>query len=77
VGFRQQPFAVWMLNNVGSFGVRRVAPERRGAITCVIAYCRHVFESQVPFDFEFQPDTALYCVEMTEKAFRSAGLALS
>ena len=32
----------------------------------------------MPFDFEFRPDdSALYCVEMTEKAFRSQGLALS
>jgi hypothetical protein len=32
----------------------------------------------VPFDFEFRlDDPALYCLEMTEKAFQSQGLALS
>ena len=32
----------------------------------------------MPFDFEFRiDDAALYCVEMTEKAFRSQGLTLS
>ena len=32
----------------------------------------------MPFDYEFRPDdTALYCVELTEKAFRSQGLVLS
>src|SRR5262249_47045166 len=36
------------------------------------------FEQQVPFDYEFHPDdAALYCLEMTEKAFRSRGLILS
>jgi hypothetical protein len=44
----------------------------------VISYCRAVFEQQVPFDFEFRlDDSALYCLELTEKAFRSQGLVLS
>ena len=44
----------------------------------MISYCRLKFEQQVPFDYEFRPDdTALYCVELTEKAFRSQGLVLS
>jgi hypothetical protein len=31
-----------------------------------------------PFDVEFRPDdAAFYCVELTEKAFRSQGLKLS
>ena len=39
---------------------------------------RRVYDQQVPFDSEFRmDDQALYCVEMTEKAFRSQGLALS
>ena len=37
-----------------------------------------ILEQQVPFDYEFRPDhAALYCVELTEKAFRSQGLVLS
>jgi hypothetical protein len=44
----------------------------------VIAYCRSKFEQQVPFDNEFRlDDAAFYCVELTEKAFRSQGLVLS
>src|SRR5207237_7550654 len=35
-------------------------------------------DEQVQFDYELSPDDrALYCVEMTEKAFRAAGLKLS
>ena len=44
----------------------------------MIAFCRKAFERQVPFDYSFHPDdTALYCLELTEKAFRSQGLSLS
>ena len=73
-----QPFAVWTLDNVGAFGVKRLKAERRKAIPGVLAYCRKVFEQEVPFDYSFDlDDSALYCLEMTEKAFRSQGLALS
>ena len=77
-GVGRQPFAVWILDNVGAFGVKRLKAERRKAIPGVLAYCRQVFEQQVPFDYSFDlDDSALYCLEMTEKAFRSQGLALS
>ncbi len=67
-----------MIDCVGPLGVKRLKPEHRRHIPGVIGYCRTVFEQQVPFDHEFRmDDTALYCVEMTEKAFRSRGLALS
>jgi hypothetical protein len=78
VGVRRQPFEVWMLDCVGSWGLKRVKPERRGHIPGVLRYCREKFEQQVPFDYHFRlDDTALYCLELTEKAFRSQGLALS
>jgi hypothetical protein len=78
VGVRRQPFAVWTLDNVGPVAVKRLKAEHRRAIPGVLSYCRTVFEEQVPFDFSFDlDDSALYCVEMTEKAFRSQGLALS
>jgi hypothetical protein len=78
VGIRRQPFAVWTLDNFGPFGVKRLKPRWRQAIPGVLAYCRKVFEQQVPFDYSFDPDdSALYCLEMTEKAFRSQRLALS
>jgi len=78
VGVRRQPFAVWTLDNFGPFGVKRLRPGWRQAIPGVLAYCRRVFDQQVPFDYSFDlDDSALYCLEMTEKAFRSQGLALS
>jgi hypothetical protein len=77
-GVQRQPFEVWMLDCIGGFGVKRLKAEHRPRIPGVIAYCRARFEEQVPFDDEFRPDdAALYCVELTEKAFRSQGLALS
>jgi hypothetical protein len=77
-GIRLMPFEVWMLDCVGSLGVKRLKPEHRRHIPGVIGYCRKAFEQEVPFDFEFRlDDPALYCLEMTEKAFRSQGLTLS
>jgi hypothetical protein len=77
-GVQRQPFEVWMLDCVGPLGVKRLKPEHRGRIPGVLGYCRARFEQQVPFDYGFRPDdAALYCVELTEKAFRSQGLALS
>jgi hypothetical protein len=77
-GIQRQPFEVWMLDCIGSLGVKRLKPEHHRHIPGVIGYCRRVFEQQVPFDCEFRmDDTALYCLELTEKAFRSQGLALS
>jgi hypothetical protein len=77
-GVQRQPFEVWMLDCVGAMGVKRLKPKYRDHIPRVIGFCRATFQRQVPFDYEFRPDdAALYCVELTEKAFRSQGLALS
>ncbi|MFO0889515.1 MAG: YiiX/YebB-like N1pC/P60 family cysteine hydrolase [Isosphaeraceae bacterium] len=77
-GVARQPFSVWTLDNVGNFGVKRLRPESRGAVPKILAYCRKVFREQPPFDYELGlDDKALYCVEMTEKAFRAAGIPLS
>ena len=77
-GVQRQPFEVWMLDCVGAMGVKRLKPEYRNHIPGILGYCRAKFEQQVPFDFEFRPDdAAFYCVELTEKAFRSQGLKLS
>ena len=74
----RQPFCVWILDNIGSIGVKRLRPEFKDAIPQVVGYCHRVFEEQIPFDYELSlDDTALYCIEMTEKAFRSAGIELS
>jgi hypothetical protein len=77
-GIQRQTFEVWMLECVGQIGVKRLKAGRQHRIPGVIEYCRKVYEKQVPFDPEFRmDDAALYCVELTEKAFRSQGLALS
>lgn len=73
----RQPFCVWVLDNVGKIGVKRLRPEYRGAIPRVVAYCRRVYLEQVPFDYELGlDDSSLYCIEMTVKAFKSAGIEL-
>ena len=78
IGVRRQPFKVWMLDTVGAWGVKVLEPEHRRHISGVLSYCRQEFEQQVPFDFRFRlDDGALYCLEPTEKTFRSQGLALS
>ena len=77
-GIQRQPFPVWMLDCLGPFGVKRLKPDHRRLIPGVLGFCRKMFEKQVPFDYEFLiDDSKLYCVELTEKAFRSQGLALS
>jgi hypothetical protein len=78
LGVQRQPFEIWMLDSLGTPGVKRLQPEHRARIAGVIGYCRGAFERQVPFDFGFRmEDDSLYCLELTEKAFRSQGLALS
>jgi len=77
-GVRRQPFSVWILDNVGPFGVKRLRPQLKSHAAGAIRFCREAFERQVPFDFELDPDDrALYCVEMTEKAYRASGLPLA
>jgi hypothetical protein len=74
----REPFSVWVLDNVGCIGVKRLRPEFRGSIPKVLDYCRKVYQEQVPFDYELGlDDSSLYCVEMTQKAFMSAGIELS
>ena len=75
---RRQPLKIWILDNTGPFGVKRLRPEYRNRIPKVIEYLHSVYEKQVPFDYELSTDDReLYCVEMAEKAFRHAGLILS
>ncbi len=77
-GVRRQPFAVWVLDNAGPFGVKRLKSKYAKKTDAVLAYCRSVFETQPPFDYDLAAgDSSLYCVEMTEMAFRSAGIKLS
>jgi len=77
-GPRLQPLAVWVLDNVGAIGVKRLKPTYQDHVPAALAWCRAMFEKQVPFDYDLGlDDSALYCLEMTEKAFRATGLTLS
>jgi hypothetical protein len=77
-GVRRQPFKVWILDNKGPFGVKRLKPEYRDRIPKVVEYLHTTYKKQVPFDYDLGlDDRELYCVEMAEKAFRHAGLVLS
>lgn len=78
LGVRRQPFAVWTLDIKGAFGLKRLRPDLRDRIPQVVEWVHRVYAEQVPFDFHLRlDDDALYCVELTEKAFRAAGLPLS
>jgi hypothetical protein len=77
-GVRRQPLSVWVLDNVGPIGVKRLKAAYQDRVPRVLAWIRATYERQPPFDYDLEPDdNALYCMEMTEKAFRSAGLTLS
>jgi len=77
-GVRRQPFYVWILDNAGPFGVKRVRPEYQAYTSKAIQFCRDLYAQQVPFDYDLDiDDSAFYCVEMTEKAYRNSGLPLS
>ena len=77
-GVRRQPFAVWILDNAGPFGVKRVKPEHQPYAAKAVEFCRDAFRRQVPFDYDLSiDDRAFYCVEMTEKAYRLSGLPLA
>ncbi len=75
---RRQPLSVWVLDNVGPIGVKRLKPSYQDHVPKIVEYCRDIYTKQVPFDFDLGlGDDELYCVEMTEKAYRSTGLKLS
>jgi hypothetical protein len=77
-GARRQPLSVWVLDNVGPFGVKRVKPGYQAYAARAVAYCRDLFQKQAPFDYDLSiDDRAFYCVEMTEKAYRANGLPLA
>lgn len=77
-GVRRQPFAIWILDNAGPFAVKRVRPADQPYTAKAVRYCRDLFARQAPFDYDLgMDDRAFYCVEMTEKAYRSNGMPLS
>ena len=77
-GIRRQPFHVWILDNAGPFAVKRVRPSDHSYSAKAVRYCQELYARQLPFDYDLgMNDDAFYCVEMTEKAYRSNGLPLS
>lgn len=77
-GARRQRLGVWVLDNVGHLGIRRLRPEHQHVVPGVIAFCRSVYERQVPFDTKLElGDSHFYCAEMTSRAFEHAGLPLA
>jgi hypothetical protein len=77
-GVRRQPFCVWILDNAGPFGVKRLRPEYQAYAAKAVRFCHEAYNRQVPFDYELSlDDRAFYCVEMTEKAYRNNGLPLA
>lgn len=66
------------LPDVTGVAIKRLRPEYRQHIPGAVAYCRRVHERLIPFDKKLRLDNDdLYCTEMVELAFRSAGLPLS
>ncbi len=77
-GPQRQPLPIWLLDARGSVAIMRPKPEYRDHAAGAVAFCRSAYNAQVPFDFNMRPDDEhLYCIEMTEKAYRSTGLSLS
>ncbi len=77
-GPQRQPFPIWLLDTRGSFAVKRPHDPTGEYGPKAVAYCRSVYEKQTPFDFNMTiGDDKLYCIELTERAYGSAGLPLS
>lgn len=77
-GPQRQPFPIWVLDTRGGFAVKRPKAEYQGHTRAAVAFCRDVYQRQVPFDFSMKMgDDQLYCIELTERAYETSGLALS
>lgn len=77
-GPQRHPFAVWLLDARGSVAVKRPRPEYQAYAPKAVEFCRAVYDKQVPFDYDMRlGDDRFYCIEMTERAYRTSGLPLS
>ncbi len=78
-GYRAQAFPVWMREvERNKFAIGRLKPAYRSRIPQVLAFLQRQSEVRPEFDYVFEPDNGVYyCNEMTELAFRAAGVALS
>ncbi|MCA9119001.1 MAG: hypothetical protein H6822_16940 [Planctomycetaceae bacterium] len=65
-------------SQTAAVAVKRLRPEFQPYVPDAIQYCRDVYNSRLPFDKQLKLDNdRLYCAELIEVAFRSAGLELS
>jgi hypothetical protein len=77
-GPQRQPFQIWVLDTRGSFAVKRPRDPYGDRAAKAVEFCRAVYKSQTPFDFNMKlGDDQLYCIELTERSYQSAGLPLS
>ncbi len=77
-GPQRQPFAIWLLDAKGSFAVKRPAEPYQHHARGAVEFCRKAYRDQVPFDWNMTPgDDKFYCIELTQRAYASAGLNLS
>ncbi len=77
-GVGRNRFADFVLEYGLAFGVKRLQPEHAAAIPVAIQFCRDAQTREVAFDADFRLSLEeLYCTEMVEVAYRSAGVKLS
>lgn len=78
VGPRRVRFHEFLFAGEMNFGIKRPKPEHEAAIPDAYDYVRRVHAERVPFDPDFDegPET-IYCTELVELAYRSAGVPLS
>lgn len=78
-GIRKVRFDYWILDVAeGTLAVRRLKPEYQSAIPSALAYVEDAYYRNVQFDKGLRlDDEKLYCAELIEKAFRTAGVCLS
>jgi hypothetical protein len=78
-GIRHMPFEVWILDVVPhKLAIYRPRAEFQRCVPQAIAYCHEKYLEEVPFDKDLGlGDDKLYCTELIEKAYRSAGMVIS
>ncbi|WP_406700506.1 YiiX/YebB-like N1pC/P60 family cysteine hydrolase [Singulisphaera sp. Ch08] len=77
-GPRKQPFPIWVLDVAGGIAVKRPDANNQRFVAGAVAFCQDAYQRQVPFDPKLLLDNdRFYCIELTERAYRSAGLVLS
>ncbi len=77
-GPQRQPFRIWVLDARGSIAVKRPKAPYQHFVPSAVAFCRAAYQAQVPFDYNMKlGDEKFYCIELTERSYRQAGLPLS